>query len=164
EQLQLAAGDLLLLDRHDLAHAMGRIHDELVGLEALSLGGLFGGGHSWSHSLAVRATAVGLCFGGSAAGASGRGARGAPASGGGGSATGASAGGLRGPPATGGGGFVSGLLRLRPMTRFCGHSFRVDVTPLYDGSSGMPRKIRLPTGSFGCGVCSLSYVYNTFSS
>ena len=144
EQLELAAGDLLLLDRHDLAHAMGRIDDEFVGLEALSLGRLLGDCHSVSHSLAVRPAAAGRlrCGGG---------------------ATGGTARGLRGPPASGGGRFVGGLLRLRPMTRFCCHCFRVDLTPLYDGSSGTHRKNRLPGGSFGCGVYSLCPLYNTFS-
>src|SRR5262249_12177682 len=126
EQFELAARDLLLLDRHDLAHAVCWIDDELVGLEALSLGSLLGDGHSGSHSLSVRITAARLRYGSSATGASARG--------------------LRCPPAAGGGGFVGGLLRLRPMTRFCSHSFRVDITPLYDGSSGTTRKIRLPSG------------------
>ena len=46
EQLELGARDFLLLDRNDLAHAVRRIDDELVGLEALSLGSLFIAGHS----------------------------------------------------------------------------------------------------------------------
>jgi hypothetical protein len=49
------------------------------------------------------------------------------------------------------------------MTRFSSHSFRVGLTPLYDGSSETTRKNMLPTGSFGCAVYSLWYVYNTFS-
>ena len=43
EQFELGARDFLLLDRHDLADAVGRIDDEFVGLEALSLGSLLGG-------------------------------------------------------------------------------------------------------------------------
>src|ERR1019366_9250479 len=38
EQLELRAGDLLLLDRQNLADAMGGIDNEFVGLEALTLG------------------------------------------------------------------------------------------------------------------------------
>src|ERR1700716_3467308 len=144
EQLQLAARDLLLLDRHDLAHAVGRIDDEFIGLEALSLGGLLGDCHSLSHSFALRPDAAGrLRCGGCTSGGTARG--------------------LRGPPGGGGGLFGGGVLRLRPMTRFCCLSFRVDLTPLYDGSSGTHRKNMLPGGSFGCGVYSLWYVYNTFS-
>ena len=51
EQLELGAGDLLLLDGDDLADAVGRIDDELVGLEALTLGRLLGG-HSRNCSFA----------------------------------------------------------------------------------------------------------------
>ena len=50
EQLELGAGDLLLLDGQDLADAVGRIDDELVGLEALSLGSLLIAGHSGQNS------------------------------------------------------------------------------------------------------------------
>src|SRR4029077_867259 len=119
-------------------------NDELAGLEALPLCGLFGDSHSWGHSMPIRARAGRLHYGGGTTGGPARG--------------------LRSPPATGGGGVVGGLFRLRPMTRFCSHCFRVDLTPLYDGSSGAPRKNTLPTGSYGCGVCSLCASYNTFSS
>src|SRR3954451_8662316 len=47
DQFELGAGDLLLLDRDDLAHAMGGVHHELAGLEALPLGRLLDG-HSGS--------------------------------------------------------------------------------------------------------------------
>ena len=60
EQLQLGAGDFLLLDGHDLADPVGRIDDEFVGLEALSLGRLLRG-HSRNYSL-LR-LAAGRCFG-----------------------------------------------------------------------------------------------------
>src|SRR3981081_2331642 len=38
KQLKLGAGDLLILDRENLADAVGGIDDELVGLETLALG------------------------------------------------------------------------------------------------------------------------------
>ena len=37
EQLELVAGDFLLLDREDLADAVRRVHDILVGLEPVTL-------------------------------------------------------------------------------------------------------------------------------
>src|SRR5579864_5064202 len=115
---------------------MGGINDELVGLEALSLGGLLGGdSHSLGHSMAVGIAPGRLRYGSYATGGSARG--------------------LRSPPADGGGGFIGGLFRLRPMTRFCSHSFRVGLTPLNDDSSGTHRKKRLPKGSLRRGVCSL---------
>jgi hypothetical protein len=40
----------LLLDGQDLADPMGRIDDELVGLETLSLSSLLVGGHSGQNS------------------------------------------------------------------------------------------------------------------
>src|SRR5262249_62262322 len=49
EELELGARDLLLLDRENLAHAVGRIDDELVGPEALTLGRLLAG-HSGGNS------------------------------------------------------------------------------------------------------------------
>src|SRR5262249_52636547 len=50
EQLKLRPGHLLLFDGHDLADAVRRIDDELVGLEALALGRLLWG-HSRHYSL-----------------------------------------------------------------------------------------------------------------
>src|SRR6516164_7295214 len=46
KQFQLGAGDFLLLNCNDLAHAVGGINDKLVGLKRLSLGSLFIGDHS----------------------------------------------------------------------------------------------------------------------
>src|SRR5262245_2546429 len=43
EQFELVAGDFLLLDRRDLTDAVSRVHDKLIGLEALTLGGLLQG-------------------------------------------------------------------------------------------------------------------------
>src|SRR5262249_5533128 len=85
EQFELAAGDLLLLDRHDLTHAVGRVHDEFVRLEALPLGGLLGGySHSLSYSMSVRGWAGRLRYGGCTTGGAARGLRGPPAGSGGG--------------------------------------------------------------------------------
>src|SRR5262249_33614227 len=91
EKLQLIAGDLLLLDRRDLADAVSRVHDVLVGLETLTLmrgllqsflindllrsrllRGLLGSGtgnrflgihHSARYLFTVRPAAGRLCFG-----------------------------------------------------------------------------------------------------
>jgi len=41
KKFQLGACNLLLLDRHDLAHAMGPLHDELTNLEAVTFCRLF---------------------------------------------------------------------------------------------------------------------------
>src|SRR5262245_58392355 len=60
EELELGARDLLFLDRHDLAYAVGRIDDELVGLETLALGRLLAA-HSRGSSF-VRLAADG-CLG-----------------------------------------------------------------------------------------------------
>src|SRR5262249_59970081 len=49
EEFELGASDLLLLDGKGLAHALGRLHDELVGPEALTLSRLLAG-HSGRSS------------------------------------------------------------------------------------------------------------------
>ena len=53
EQLKPRAGDLLLLDGHDLADTVSRVNDEFVGLEALSLRSLLRI-HSQSCSFRLR--------------------------------------------------------------------------------------------------------------
>ena len=58
EQLELGACDLLLLNGNDLADAMGRVNDELGGLEALALGGLLAV-HSGARSFVRLASADG---------------------------------------------------------------------------------------------------------
>ena len=60
EEFELGARNLLFLDRDDLAHAVGRIDDELVGLKALTLGRLLDG-HSGGSSF-IRLAADG-CLG-----------------------------------------------------------------------------------------------------
>src|SRR5262249_4989487 len=55
EELELGARNFLFLDGHDLAHTVGRIDDELVGLEALTLSGLFAG-HTGRSSFVRLAT------------------------------------------------------------------------------------------------------------
>src|SRR5438105_764525 len=62
----LGKGSLLLLDRRNLAHAVGGIDDELVDLEALTLGRLLGG-HSRGRSFVRLAAQGSLCHGGCAA-------------------------------------------------------------------------------------------------
>jgi hypothetical protein len=126
EQFKLGAGDLLLLDRDNLAHAMGGVHDELAGLEALTLGRLLDG-HSGRCSFIVR-FAPDIGHGRPARRGAG-GLRGLPPRGG-----------LLGTPGHGGGLFG-------PMTRFSCHGTCVGLTPLFDGSlDTSPRKIMLPDG------------------
>jgi hypothetical protein len=61
EQLKPRAGDFLLLDRDDLTHTVGRIHDEFAGLEALPLRSLLRI-HSQTCSFRLRlAPRDGLC-------------------------------------------------------------------------------------------------------
>src|SRR4029077_581783 len=78
EELELGAGDLLLLDGEDLADAVGRIDDELVSPEALTLRSLLAG-HSGGNSF-VRLAADGcLARGGPPARCRTRGMRWPPA-------------------------------------------------------------------------------------
>ena len=123
---------------------MRRINDELVGLEALTLGRLLDG-HSWSCSFTVR-FAPDAGRGRPTASDAARGLRSPPAGAG-----------LFGPPGYGGGLFG-------PMTRFSCHDTCVGLTPLFDGSSEIPRKNTLPTGSgWLAGFCSFLCTYSTFS-
>ena len=113
EQFELRTGDLLLLDGHDLADPVGRIDDEFVGLEALSLGSLLVGRHSGQNSFTGAFAAAGhFGCGGPGAGGPARGMRGPPR-----------CGRLFGSPAHAGGTF------LRFLTRFSCHCSRVDFTP-----------------------------------
>ena len=131
EQLQLCARDLLLLDRHDLTHPVGRVDDEFVGLEALSLGSLLIAGHSGHDSFTGAFAAAGhLGCGSPTADGAARGMRGPPRFGR-----------LFRSPAHAGGTF------LRFMTRFSCHCSRVDFTPSDLGTWELShRKIRLPKG------------------
>jgi hypothetical protein len=157
EQLELGACDLLLLDRNDLAHAMGGVHHELAGLEALPLGRLFNG-HSGSCSFVVRFLptrvrfAPDTCHGRRARGSAGR-LRGPPPGGG---FLGPPRGGSLFPPGYGG-----GFLRL--MTRFSGHDTCVGLTPLFEWFLEQSPKIRLPDGERQIGGFSRFKLYSTIS-
>ena len=139
--LELAAGDFLLLDGQDLPDAMRRIHDEFVGLEALSLGRLLR-----NHSLRYSLRRIRL----RSAGRLGHGSH--PADG--------AAGSLRGSPALRRRGFADGLFG--PVTSFSCHCFRVVLTPLLTVSPETRRKNMLPWGSARSDVHSLYWAYNTF--
>src|SRR5262249_42308522 len=52
KQLKLGSRDFLLFDSHDLTHAVGRIYDEFISLEALPLRRLLIAGHSRHDSFA----------------------------------------------------------------------------------------------------------------
>src|SRR5262249_652283 len=106
EEFELGASDLLLLDGKDLAHAMGRIDDELVGPETLTLRRLLAG--HYGRSSFVRLAADRRLGPGSGPRHRTGGMR-SPAAGAGCC--------LLGPPGCGGGGF------LRPMARFSCHGF-----------------------------------------
>src|SRR5262249_34077445 len=126
EQLEPGTCHLLLFDRHDLAHAVGRIHDEFVRLEALPLRSLLCI-HSQTCSFRLRRLAPrdGLCH---ADPGSGR-----PR-------------GLSWPPACARGGFAclpayAGRALLRTMTTsFLCHSSRVGLTPLLTIPRKTPRR------------------------
>ena len=133
EQLELGARDLLLLDRDDLADAMGRIDDEFVGLEALTLGRLLGG-HSRNCSLLRLAAAERFGHGSPTARAAPGSLRAPPARAGRG---------LLGPPADAGRALL-GLLTHLPCHSLCVCRCHAP-SRVYLGTRS--RKIRLPTGS-----------------
>ncbi len=121
EELELGARHLLLLDRQNLAHAMGRIDDELVGPEALTLGRLLAG-HSGGNSF-VR-LAPDRCLGHGTPSARRRTGSCPPADAGWA---------LFGPSAHDGG-------SLRPMARFSCHGFCVGLTSLVEVPRKRPEK------------------------
>src|ERR1700722_1044827 len=155
EQLKPRTGDLLLLDGHDLAHTVSRIHDEFIRLEALPLRSLLRG-HSQTCSFRFRlAPGSGLCR------ASDPGA-GRPR-------------GLSWPSACAGGGFpclathslaaCAGRALLRTMTTsFLCHSSRVGLTPLLTIPRNPPYRTGLTNRESTSGVCFITRrLYNTFS-
>src|ERR1043166_3648958 len=138
EQLELVAGDFLFLDGDDLADAMGRVNDKLVGLEALTLGRPRYGGlrrRKFDRTRSRTGGGLPLLSAGSAAGGSLVDRFAAPHRLGlGGSPIGCLP---RSRPPARAGGFLDGAL-LHTLTRFTCHSSRVGHT-LPDT---IPRKIR----------------------
>ena len=148
EQLELGPGDLLLLDREDLADAMGGVDDELAGLEALTLGCLLDG-HAGSCSF-VRPGGADGCLGhGCGAARRVHAQQAVPA------------GGRRRLSS-----WSAGLRRRFSWTYgafFLPRTFCVVLTSLADGSSGTPGKNTLPMGSGSGAVYLLIFkLYSTF--
>src|SRR5689334_4363614 len=131
KQLELSPRDFLLFNRHDLAHAVGRINDEFVGLKPLSLGSLLIACHSGHDSFTGAFAAAGYFGCGSPV------ADGAARS-------------MGGPPRFGrlfGSSAHAAGTFLRFMTRFSCHCSRVGCTPSdLEALEPGHRKIRLPKG------------------
>ena len=147
EQFELGAGDLLLLDRYDLPDAVRRVHDELVGLEPLSLSGLFDG-HYRGCSFVGLAADCGLGNGSPAARRRARNLRCPP-----------DTAGFLGPPGHGGGLFG-------PVTRFSCHGHVRGSHALFvtGSSETTPKKTRSPLGAARMrGFSLIRSIYSTFS-